>query len=261
MKKTACLFFACAPFCLAACATAPRPYPTPGDTERQELACIACLAATSSHQGPSQTFSPTATFPPPPATPTDTPTPFIPFVVPAAVENLNLRINPGYLFSVLRVLRQGTLLRIFGQSPGGEWFYAAAPDGAEGWVFGILLEADARLPEVPIRAPQDVQTLSGMVLDANGIPIQGVVFNVSKGTGPKAPTNTVVTDSSGTFYSFMPPDSSGMWTVAYAAIACRSNVWKPGGCDSYLDGYRGSVVPPSIDVRLPSTELIRFTWT
>jgi hypothetical protein len=245
---------------LSACARAPEPYPTLNGTELPNSLYTACFAAPGSHQGPSETPFPTVTETPPPPAPTNTATPFLPFSVAVMVENVNLRSNPGYLFPVIRILRQGTILRVSGRSPGGEWFYAAAPDGLEGWVFGMLLDADARLPEVPLRVPLNALTLQGRVLDGRAIPIQGVVFGVMKGSGPNAPVNTVVTDSSGMFYSFMPVGSNGKWTVTHTAIACLSNVWQPGGCESYKPEYQGLVEPPSVEITLPHDGLLMFTW-
>jgi hypothetical protein len=245
---------------LCACVAEPEPHPAAGDPGKEFRTLTASPAAPTSDRAATDLASATATETPPPSAPTGTPAPFVAFSIPTSVDNVNLRANPGYLFPVLRILRQGSLLRISGRSPGGEWFFATAPDGVEGWVFGFLLEPDPRLAEAPIRAPQNVQALIGRVLDVRAIPIQGVAFSISKGSGPKAPTNTVVTDPDGTFYSFLPPDSSGVWTIAHVGIACVSNVWMNGGCESYKNGYKGSVDPPSMEIPLPHESELMFTW-
>ncbi|MDI6768959.1 MAG: SH3 domain-containing protein [Anaerolineales bacterium] len=73
---------------------------------------------------------------------TPSPTPFAPFNVTAMVDNLNFRTNPGYLFPVIRMYKQGTTFSVLGKAPGGEWFYVWAPENIEGWVFGMLLESN-----------------------------------------------------------------------------------------------------------------------
>src|SRR5689334_19049077 len=45
-------------------------------------------------------------------------------------ENVNLRINPGLLFKVSRVMPQGKELQVLGLAPGGDWAYVF--DNAEG---------------------------------------------------------------------------------------------------------------------------------
>jgi hypothetical protein len=69
-----------------------------------------------------------------------------------------------------------------------------------------------------------------------------------------------LTDANGEFFSFMPPNAHGEWTVSYAAIACKSNVWSDASCGSYKDPYRGSVEPQSTVVSLPQAGILEFLW-
>ncbi|MCG2740068.1 MAG: SH3 domain-containing protein [Syntrophaceae bacterium] len=191
---------------------------------------------------------------------TPSPTPFAPFNVTAMVDNLNIRTNPGYLFPVIRMYKQGTVFTVLGKAPGGEWFYVQAPENIEGWVFGMLLESDADLQAAPFSEPKDVQVIRGRVTDAQGTPIRGIGFAIVQGTGERPPRNDVVTDANGEFFAFMPVTASGEWVVSFTSIACKSNVWKDNNCSFYKDEYKGNVEPPTITIPLPHKELLVFTW-
>jgi SH3-like domain-containing protein len=208
-----------------------------------------------------QPISPTQT---PSVTPTETafptPTTFVPFTASVWADNVNVRTNPGYLFPAVRLLAKGTNLTILGKAPGGEWMFARTPVGTSGWVFTQLLESSIDLQSVPIIEPQDVQLIKGRVTDSSGIPIQGVGFAVVQGAGDKAPANIVLTDANGEFFSFMPENARGEWTVTYNAIACKSNVWSDDSCSYYKNPYRGVVEPQSMNVSLPQSGVLEFVW-
>jgi len=200
----------------------------------------------------------------PSVTPTETAAPtataFVPFTVSVWADNVNVRTNPGYLFPAIRLLAKGSNLTILGKAPGGEWLSARMPDGKQGWVFAQLIQSDADLQAVPVIEPKDVQLIKGRVLDSAGTPIQGVGFTVVQGSADHPATNTVLTDASGEFYSFIPPSARGQWTVTYNAIACKSNVWADNSCSTYKNPYRGTVEPQSVSVSLPATDALEFIW-
>jgi len=208
-----------------------------------------------------QPISPTLT---PSITPTETavptPTTFVPFTASVWADNVNVRTKPGYLFPAVRLLAKATNLTILGKAPGGEWIFARTPDGTSGWVFTQLIESSIDLQSVPIIEPQDVQLIKGRVTDSSGIPIQGVGFAVVQGAGDQAPANIVRTDANGEFFSFMPANARGEWTVTYNAIACKSNVWSDDSCSYYKDPYRGVVEPQSTNVSLPQSGVLEFVW-
>jgi SH3-like domain-containing protein len=199
----------------------------------------------------------------PTLTPTITPsaTPFAPFDAVASVAGVNLRSSPGYLFPILRVLKEGSTVTILGKAPGGQWIRVRTPEKIEGWVYVWLLRADVDLQQAPLVDPQNVQRIRGRVRDASGTSIQGVGFSISQGMGKAAKTDTVLTDGSGEFYSFLPLAASGTWTVLQNAISCNSNVWTDASCSYYKNGYKGNVEPQSVDVTLPYTGVLEFTWT
>jgi uncharacterized protein YgiM (DUF1202 family) len=194
----------------------------------------------------------------PALTPTSSasPTPFAPFAVKPGVDNLNIRSNPGYLFDPLLMAQQTDSLTVQGKAPGGEWIAVQTADGVQGWVFAELLKSDTDLDKVPVREPKDVVLIKGHVQDASGTPIQGVGFELKQDDM----TNTVVTDSKGDFYSFLPTTASGTWTVTQTAVACKSNVWSDSSCSTYKAGYTGTVLPQTMSISLPQSNSLAFTW-
>jgi len=194
----------------------------------------------------------------PALTPTSSasPTPFTPFAAKPGVDNLKVRVNPGYLFDALLMAQQTDSLTVQGKAPGGEWIAVQTADGVEGWVFAELLKSDVDLDRIPMREPKDVALIKGRVLDATGIPIQGVTFDLKQGDL----SNTVTTDANGDFYSYLPLDASGTWTVTQTGIACKSNVWSDKACSTYKTGYTGTVAPQTITVPLPQSSPLTFSW-
>ena len=119
------------------------------------LALSGCSKSAASADMTATVAAPTAAaFPSLPAmTPTSSasPTPFTPFTVKPGVDNLNVRMNPGYLFDALMVVQQADTLTVQGKAPGGEWIAVKTADGVEGWVFAELLKSDVNLEQVPVR--------------------------------------------------------------------------------------------------------------
>jgi uncharacterized protein YgiM (DUF1202 family) len=204
-----------------------------------------------------------ATFPTlPPQTPTASlsPTPFISFTVKPAVDNLKVRMGPGYLFEAWGMAQQTDTLTVLGKAPGGEWINVETAQGIKGWAFAELLTSAVDLAQVPVQTPTEVVTLTGRVLDGNGTPIQGVGFEIKQGSETEALTNAVVTDANGEFFSFLPVGTSGTWTITQNAIACKSNVWSDSTCSTYKAGYTGTVEPKTLTVTLPPGSPLSFIW-
>jgi len=229
-----------ATFLLAACGSQPST-PTTVITETQPV-----IQA-------SPTLEPTITI-----TVTPNPTPFVPFEVTTAVDYVNIRSNPGYLFNVNENVRLGTMLEVLGKCPGGEWIKVKTGTGATGWVFHMLLQTAQDLQAIPIIQPQNVLLVSGKVLDMNGQPVSGIVFNVMRGTGTDAPVTNAVTDVSGIFYAYLPGTATGDWQVNYAGIGCSSNLM-----DEHCDCKNGNCGVPektTQTVTLPQAEPVVFNW-
>jgi hypothetical protein len=151
-------------------------------------------------------------------------------------------------------------LTLLGRSPGGEWFNLQVTGTLKGWVYGKLLQKDPNLQQAPVVEPEDVRLIHGRVRDGAGTPIRGVNFGVIRRAFPTDPGNPVVTDSAGEFFAYLPGSSGGVWTVTFTDVACDSNVWKDAGCKTYKDGYQGILSPLAMDVRLPQTDMMEFTW-
>jgi uncharacterized protein YgiM (DUF1202 family) len=209
----------------------------------------------SSTQTPAETATPALT-----ATPlvTPSPVPFVPFTVTVAVDNVNLRNNPGYLFSVLRILHINDTVLVLGKSLGDEWFLVQTNSFVTGWVFGKLIQTDERLNLAPVFQPSDAQLITGKVVNEQGIPISGLQFAFVQGEGSNAPRNDAVTNVDGIFYAFMPLNISGVWTVSYVAIACTSNVMD-ADCNN-IPGMGTNVDPSTIQITLPANQSLNFIW-
>lgn len=198
----------------------------------------------------------------PQTTPTSaaSPTPFVEFDVKPSVEGLKLRLNPGYLFDALLLLPQDAVLTVQGKAPGGEWIFVKTAEGNEGWVFAELIQSSVDLQAVPVIEPKEVALIKGKVTDLLGTSIQGVGFVITPEGADASQSNVAISDASGTFYAFLPVDSTGNWTVTYTAIACKSNVWVLDSCSTYKSGYTGVVEPDKQTVSLPQSGELKFTW-
>lgn len=207
---------------------------------------------------PSPTSTPPIMAPAPTSAP---PASFTPYYLNTAVENGNLRTEPGTVFPVSRVMARGTRLQVNGHAPGGEWIYVRTDTLIYGWVLGWLLEGWPNLPPTPMVTPQNVQLVTGTVVDLSGVPISGIGFAVTQSTGARAPRTDATTDGSGRFYAYLPPNASGQWTVSYVSVSCTSNSMD-GDCNCI--GFCGKAEPQSVFISLPfgggAGPDLSFTW-
>ena len=184
-------------------------------------------------------------------TPNVSPTPFISFTVKPNVDSLKLRMNPGMLFEALILLQQTDNLTVIGAAPGGEWLNVKTESGTEGWVFAQYVTSSVDLTQIPVVQPKDVQVIKGHVADASGAPMAGVGFDMNAGAAGQGSTNSVITNAGGDFYSFLPADASGSWTVSFTSLDCKSPLWADNTCKTYKTGYTGSVEPATQTVSVP----------
>ena len=213
-------------------------------------------------------FTPIATFTPkvpPPPEATSIPTNVSPAVattsgtvfVNTIAQNVNLRINPGTLFQVSRVMPEGTRLQVLGLSPGGEWVNVLNDEDINGWV-GINVVSEFPNEQFPIIEPTNVQTVTGLILDANGRPISGIGYAIEQQTAAKTLRTDAVTDDTGMFYAYLPQSVSGVWTVSHSSVSCTSNTMD-SNCNC-LNGICGTSYPLSATVNLPVSNPLSFTW-
>jgi hypothetical protein len=196
------------------------------------------------------TFVPTATSIP--ASPT--PEKFGEVYVYTTTDNVNLRTNPGMLFTVSRVMAQNTRLRLLGKAPGGEWLNVMNDEGIAGWVYTIVVSMTYDGPPPPVIEPTNVLLVTGNLVTELGTPVNGVGFAVQQGSR----RTDAVTDADGRFFVYLPPTMSGTWTVGYASISCTSNTMDVN-CNC-IGNRCGTADPVSVSVQLPQTEPLKFVW-
>jgi uncharacterized protein YraI len=170
------------------------------------------------------------------------------------VDNVNLRVNPGTLFQVSRVLPKNTRLRLLGQAPGGEWLNVRSDEGIVGWVNlnVVLIAYDG--PPPPVVEPTDVILIIGSVETELSTPVSGIGFAIMQGSR----RTDAMTDETGRFYAYLPTNMSGVWTVGYVSISCKSNTMD-AGCNC-INNKCGAADPVSLFVELPQEKDLKFIW-
>jgi hypothetical protein len=183
---------------------------------------------------------------------------FIPFFVTTSADNVNLRTEPGTLFPVSRLLAKGTRLQVFGHAPGGEWIYVQTNEHIYGWILIWLVNGSKNIGYTPQVGPQNSQLVTGRVADLSGIPVSGIGFAITQGTGANAPRSDATTDGSGQFYAYLPVSASGQWFVTQVSVSCTSNTMD-SNCNC-IGGRCGKSDPPGVSITLPSNGLLQFIW-
>ncbi len=197
-------------------------------------------------------------------TPTGAPIPaqtFVPFHVTSGAPNLALRTGPGYLFTRIGLLPEGVSLAVLGRSRGGEWALVQTTDNRVGWMFIQLINAGGRdWSTVPYSEPLGAQLITGVVKDELGVPISGIQFAFTQGSGALAPRTDAMTDAAGIFYAYLPSDIRGQWYVSYTAISCTSNTMD-AGCNP-KNGVGGMPYPRGqyVTLPLPPPATLDFVW-
>jgi hypothetical protein len=171
-----------------------------------------------------------------------------------SVENVNLRVQPGMLFQVSRVLVQNTRLRLLGRSPGGEWLYVTNDESISGWVNVNVVRGGYDGPPAPIIDPTDVILVTGKVVTSLGTPVSGIGFAITQGSR----RTDASTDPTGQFYAYLPPTMSGTWQVGYVSVSCTSNTMD-SSCNC-INTICGTANPESISITLPQNGVLNFVW-
>ncbi len=244
-------------------------------TKTIALGMIALLMSCSPERNPA-TATPTALAPTPSLTPTPTFTSLFPPVrteaptgtvaaetspggdyVQVSADNVNLRTGPGTVFPVSRLLARGTRLQVQGHAPGGEWLYVRTDANINGWVLNWLVSGGQDGGTTPLVEPEGVQVIQGAVVDQAGVPISGIGFAVTQGSGPNVPRTDATTDSAGRFYAYVPASASGTWYVTYVSVSCTSNTMD-ARCNCI--GTCGKADPERVSVQLPAQQTLQFIW-
>ncbi len=176
------------------------------------------------------------------------------YFVQTTAQNVNLRVGPGMLFKVSRVMAQGTALEVVGVSRDSEWLYVANNEGIFGWVLRQLVAGEYDGPPLEIVEPENATVITGVVKTELGVPVSGIGFAIEQGTN----RTDASTDNEGRFYAYLPANLSGTWRVSYVSISCTSNTMDANcNCKS---GRCGAADPASIEITLPQTSELVFVW-
>jgi hypothetical protein len=234
---------------LASCNVAPTPAPA-------DLATAPVLDSATATSAPEATPLPSTTEPAPVISASIAP--YVPFYVVSQVDNLVLRANPGQLFEAKTTLPNASRLLVLGRAPGDEWLLVETPLERMGWVFGQFVTSEGDLNLVPFVQPADMQVVRGRVRTEDGKPIPGIQFAIVQDKPGTPPRNDAITDETGTFYVFLPVNTTGTWSVSFTAVACTSNLMdKDCKC---INGVCGGPSPASISVTLPLEQDVEFLW-
>lgn len=221
---------------------------------------------------PAVTFTAIPTFTPAPPTASATLPPSVPLTAAATEavetasgplyvtvvsENVNLRTQPGTVFPVSRLLAKGTVVRLWGVAPGGEWLYVETDAKIRGWLLYWLVAGGHDGGTVPIVQPTGVQVIHGKIVDRAGVPISGIGFAVSQTVNGKEQRTDATSDKDGEFYAYLPADATGTWSVKHVSVSCSSNTMD-AACNCI--GSCGSASPESMLISLPASQLLEFQW-
>ena len=218
------------------------------ENQAETVVASTLTAQTPNEPAPVSTKIPTLTVEPP------TSVPFGEIYVFTAVQNVNLRTNPGLLFSVSRVLPQNTRLRLLGWAPGGEWLSVRNDEGIEGWVSMNVVSIGYDGPPPPIIEPTDVYLVTGTVQTEAGIPVSGIGYAILQGQN----RTDAKTDDNGQFYAYLPRTHSGTWQVSHVSVSCTSNTMD-ANCNCIND-LCGKSDPMIVAIELPQVNELNFVW-
>ena len=159
-------------------------------------------------------------------------------------DNVNLRVNPGRLFQVSRILTRGSRVEFLGILPNGQWLKVRTGEGVVGWILKDLVETEFN-PAGPQAVPDDVILFTGVVMDANNNPVNGVEVSLFK---DEQKDNTL-TGTDGRYYLYLPTTLNGVWSLKQTAVSCESSLMGPN-CQCLLPGC-GTYEPLEYRLQFP----------
>ena len=238
----------------------------PETTSQQNSAALIYTAAALTDAASTETPAPPTPLDPEVSTETPLPptiSPRFEAMVAVNADLLNLRSGPSTFFNTITTLSRGMQVSIQGMIEDGTWIYVNAllNDGnsIEGWIFASLLDLSTLETSLPIVSLPAESTISGIVADTDGTPINAVrvAATVQTETGTlRAESNS---NRSGYFYIYAPPDLTGPINIEIVAVNCSSSI-----SDILSDGscIVRDFIPVTwrAEVSLPQSQLIRFTY-
>lgn len=240
--------FCLAPIVLAACAA--EPTASPGEVETVVAVTFAAMTESAPTSAPEATFT---TIPSPTLVSENTPETTT-FFARTSAQNVNLRVGPGELFKVSRVMAQGISLQVIGRARGEEWLYVLNDEGVNGWVSALFVAFAHDGPPPPFVEPDNAALITGTVHTELGTPVSGIGFAFEQGKNRA----DAATNPQGRFYVYLPSNLSSTWRVSYVSINCQSNTMD-ANCNC-ISGTCGSALPPNLEVTLPSISDLVFVW-
>jgi uncharacterized protein YraI len=233
--------------CTVACSAQPAT-PLPGEVET----VVAVTFAAMTESAPATNATPAATA-------TEVPTAvFVPYTAQTITENVNLRLGPGTLFRVSRVMAQGTTLEVHGRSHDPEWLYVKNDEDIFGWVGINLIENTYAGPTPPFVEPGESYLVTGSVKTELGTSVSGIGFALLRNSGSNPLRSDTVTDQDGRFYAYLPTTLTGTWVIEYVSVACTSNTMD-ANCNC-IGGTCGEADPRSVEISVPTTNELVFVW-
>lgn len=209
------------------------------DTLSTVVAKTMTAVAQSSTSTPSITNSTAAV-----ETPTLTPGASDTLYVKTIADNVNLRVSPGRLFQVSRILTRGSRVEFLGILPNGQWLKVRTGEGVVGWILKDLVETEFN-PIGPQAVPDNVVLITGIVLDANSTPVNGVEISIFK----DEQRDTALTINDGRYYLYLPTTLNGVWTLKQTGLSCESSMMGPN-CQCLLPGC-GTFEPLEYRLQFP----------
>ncbi|MCJ7624142.1 MAG: SH3 domain-containing protein [Anaerolineaceae bacterium] len=162
---------------------------------------------------------PTATL-----TSTATPHPISTMSALVSVASLNLRSGPSTMYQVQSAYPEDTAAIVLGKAPGDEWVFVEMPDGETGWMSVQLLDLDGDVAYLPVEEITDSQVISGRVIDSSAEPVNGVNVAVLKRLVDATLRTDAYSGEDGTFYAYIPLDSTGNWEAQIVGVRCDSRI-------------------------------------
>jgi hypothetical protein len=211
-----------------------------GTTEIPEAATVTTVPPSVTPLPPTATRTaspvPATDTPQPTATLTFTATPHPIGTMNAVVSvlSLNLRSGPSTLSQVKAAYPEDTTVIVLGKAPGDEWVFVQVPDGETGWMSVQLLDLDGDVAYLPLEEIPDNQVISGKVIDSSSEPVNGVNIAVLKRLVDSTLRTDAYSGEDGTFYAYIPLDSTGNWEAQIVGVRCDSRI-VDDTCN--IDGY------------------------
>jgi hypothetical protein len=153
------------------------------------------------------------------------PTAIEPIPAIAGVEGLALRKGPGRLFDIMNTYAQGTAFTVMGKAPGGQWYFVVMPNSLSGWMFSEFVTLQGDAANLPLFSVTGAMVISGRVTTPDGKTATGIGValspaNMDLAAGPDA----TMSDASGTYYFYLPEETTGNYVVGANGYNCEGNL-------------------------------------